>query len=276
MSSKTLAADKFIVDYLHPLFGAKNDSEMFSQMVWISFLYTLSVIFTMYILPAPYGRYSSSKFGFLIPGKFAWMTQECPALIVPVILLLTTSATCWHSTANKILLLGFIIHYVQRAFIFPLSMSNPMKSSPFLVYISALSFCLFNGFMQGHYLLNYHQYDDKWTASPQFITGIIIFYTGMAINVQSDQLLIHLRKPGETGYKIPTGGLFDYITGANFFGEIVEWTGFAIASCSPPATIFAFFSAAYLGMRAWHHHNYYLSKFEDYPRTRKIIIPFLF
>jgi 3-oxo-5-alpha-steroid 4-dehydrogenase 1 len=41
-----------------------------------------------------------------------------------------------------------------------------------------------------------------------------------------------LRKPGETGYKIPTGGLFDYITGANFFGEIVEWTGFAIASCS--------------------------------------------
>ncbi len=56
MSSKTLAGDKFIVDYLYPLFGAKNDSEMFSQMVWISFLYTLSVIFTMYILPAPYGN----------------------------------------------------------------------------------------------------------------------------------------------------------------------------------------------------------------------------
>jgi hypothetical protein len=56
MSSKTLAADKFIVDYLHPLFRAKNDSEMFSQMVWISFLYTLSVIFAMYILPAPYGK----------------------------------------------------------------------------------------------------------------------------------------------------------------------------------------------------------------------------
>jgi 3-oxo-5-alpha-steroid 4-dehydrogenase 1 len=86
-----------------------------------------------------------------------------------------------------------------------------------------------------------------------------------------------LRKPGETGYKIPTGGLFDYITGANFFGEIIEWTGFAVASdCSPPATIFAVFSAAYLGMRAWHHQNYYLSKFEDYPRTRKIIIPFVF
>ncbi len=94
--------------------------------------------------------------------------------------------------------------------------------------------------------------------------------------LSTDQLLIHLRKPGETGYKIPTGGMFNYITGANFFGEIVEWTGFAIASCSPPATVFALFSAAYLGMRAWHHHKYYLSKFEDYPRARKIILPFLF
>ena len=45
----------------------------------------------------------------------------------------------------------------------------------------------------------------------------------------SDQLLVNLRKPGETGYKIPVGGLFDYVTGANFFGEIVEWTGFALA-----------------------------------------------
>lgn len=91
-----------------------------------------------------------------------------------------------------------------------------------------------------------------------------------------DQLLIRLRKPGETGYKIPVGGMFNYVTGGNFFGEIVEWFGFAIASCSPPSAIFALFSACYLGMRAWHHHNYYLAKFEDYPRTRKIIIPFLF
>ena len=36
------------------------------------------------------------------------------------------------------------------------------------------------------------------------------------------------------------------------------------------------FSAAYLSIRAFHHHNYYLSKFEDYPRARKIILPFLF
>ena len=90
-----------------------------------------------------------------------------------------------------------------------------------------------------------------------------------------DQILINLRKPGETGYKIPNGGMFNYVTGANFFGEIVEWTGFALASCSSPAAVFAFFSASFLGLRAWHHHKFYLSKFEDYPKSRKIIIPFV-
>ena len=48
--------DQFITTYLHPLFGAENDSKMFSQMVWISFFYTLSVAVSMAIFPAPYGK----------------------------------------------------------------------------------------------------------------------------------------------------------------------------------------------------------------------------
>ncbi len=49
--------DHFITSYLHPLFGANNDSEMFSQMVWISFFYTLSVAVSMALFPAPYGKF---------------------------------------------------------------------------------------------------------------------------------------------------------------------------------------------------------------------------
>lgn len=36
------------------------------------------------------------------------------------------------------------------------------------------------------------------------------------------------------GYKIPYGGMFEYVSCANFFGEIVEWVGFAMASWSLP------------------------------------------
>ena len=57
MSTESLPGDRFISNYLYPLFGANNDTEMISQMVWISFLYTLSTVITMIVLPAPYGNY---------------------------------------------------------------------------------------------------------------------------------------------------------------------------------------------------------------------------
>lgn len=78
------------------------------------------------------------------------------------------------------------------------------------------------------------------------------------------------------GYKIPRGGLFEYVSGANFFGEIVEWAGFAVASGSLPATAFALFTFANIGPRAIAHHQWYLQKFgRDYPPTRKALIPLL-
>lgn len=51
-----LIGDSFIEKYLHPLFSAENDSQMFTQMLWISFFYTLSVILSMAVFPAPYGE----------------------------------------------------------------------------------------------------------------------------------------------------------------------------------------------------------------------------
>jgi 3-oxo-5-alpha-steroid 4-dehydrogenase 1 len=80
----------------------------------------------------------------------------------------------------------------------------------------------------------------------RFIIGIATFFLGMTINIHADYTLIGLRKPGDTKYYIPqgssparipvskTGGAFEYVSGANFFGEIVEWTGFAICTWSFP------------------------------------------
>ena len=98
----------------------------------------------------------------------------------------------------------------------------------------------------------------------------------MTINIQADGILRNLRKPGETGYKIPRGGMFEYVSGANFFGEIVEWCGFAIATWSLPALSFALYAALFIGTRGYHHHQWYLQTFGDvYPTSRKAIIPFL-
>ncbi|XP_078413517.1 3-oxo-5-alpha-steroid 4-dehydrogenase 2-like [Cetorhinus maximus] len=98
----------------------------------------------------------------------------------------------------------------------------------------------------------------------------------MAFNIHSDHLLQKLREPGEATYKIPTGGLFEYVSAANYFGEIVEWFGYSIATWTFPAFAFAIFSALYLGSRALQHHRFYVEKFQEYPKSRKALIPFLF
>ncbi|KAG8572008.1 hypothetical protein GDO81_011876, partial [Engystomops pustulosus] len=71
-------------------------------------------------------------------------------------------------------------------------------------------------------------------------------------------------------------GLFEYVSGANFLGEIVEWFGFAIASWSIPGVAFAIFTLLVLLSRAQQHHKWYIEKFEDYPISRKILIPFIY
>jgi len=43
-----------------------------------------------------------------------------------------------------------------------------------------------------------------------FFSGLAMFISGLVINIHSDHILRNLRKPGETGYKIPTGTLFSY------------------------------------------------------------------
>jgi len=170
MQNNPKAGDEFIINHVHQLFRAKNDSEMFSQMVWISFLYTLTVLVSMLFFPAPYGRYSSNKFGFMLPGRISWIIQECPSCVVPIVLLFTTSSTCWQSPVNKILIVCYISHYINRSIIYPLT-TRGAKPSPFGPFISAVIFCVFNGFMQSHYLLNYNCYDPQWLTSPNFIIG---------------------------------------------------------------------------------------------------------
>lgn len=140
----------------------------------------------------------------------------------------------------------------------------------------AIMFCTFNGYLQSRYLSHWAVYADDWVTDPRFLIGFGLWLTGMLINIHSDHILRNLRKPGDTGYKIPRGGLFEYVTAANYFGEIVEWCGYALASWSVQGVAFAFFTFCFLSGRAKEHHQWYLQKFEEYPKFRKILIPFLF
>ena len=58
-------------------------------------------------------------------------------------------------------------------------------------------------------------------------------------------------------------------------GEIIEWLGFSIAAWNLTAFSFALYTMANLIPRAMDHHRWYHSKFEDYPKNRKAVIPYI-
>jgi len=85
----------------------------------------------------------------------------------------------------------------------------------------------------------------------------------------------NLRKPGETGYRIPQGGLYGLISCPNYFGELVIWTGWTIATWSLAGLSFAVFTAANLVPRALANHRWYKNTFAEYPSERRAVFPFV-
>ncbi|XP_006901193.1 PREDICTED: 3-oxo-5-alpha-steroid 4-dehydrogenase 2-like [Elephantulus edwardii] len=225
--------------------------------------------------PAGYGKYLES----LMPASVrlsagaAWFLQELPAFAVPLAILIQQSSFSF-GTPGTMLLGLFCVHYFHRTFIY--SIVTRGRPLPVVVIVRAFVFCLGNGLLQSYYLVYCAEYTSDWYTDIRFSLGVLLFLLGMGINIHSDHILHNLRKPGETAYKIPQGGLFTYVSGANFFGEIMEWFGYALATWSLPALSFALFSLCFLGLRAFHHHRFYLKMFEDYPKSRKVLIPFIF
>ena len=78
------------------------------------------------------------------------------------------------------------------------------KPTPVGICLLAFTFCSVNGYIQVRSIQS-SQYPDDWLSKPIALIGITLFFLGLAINIHSDHILRNLRKPGETGYKIPRG-----------------------------------------------------------------------
>ena len=117
-------------------------------------------------------------------------------------------------------------------------------------------------------------YDAAWLTDPRFVLGAAVMLAGIAANIHADTVLMNLRRPGETGYKIPHGGLFRWVTAGNYLGEVVIWFGWALATWSWAGLAFALYTVANLAPRAADAHRWYHEKFgADYPPERRRLIP---
>ncbi|KAK5873304.1 hypothetical protein PBY51_018355 [Eleginops maclovinus] len=223
-----------------------------------------------------YGRYRPER-SRCFPARLSWFLQEVPALLLPLLLLLLPGEQGVRpggSIGGALLICTFMLHYFHRSSIYAFQTRG--QPVPLDIVVSTSVFCALNGFLQGHSLLHCAHYEHDVMMLVRIAAGFLLFLLGMIINIHSDHILRKLRRPGEIVYRIPQGGLFELVSGANFLGEIVEWIGFAVAAWSFPAFAFAFFTICSIGPRAYQHHRDYLKRFEDYPSCRKALIPFLF
>jgi len=246
---------------------------VFYNLVYYWIAFGLIVFPFVLRIIAPYGRHTNRSWGPLISNRLGWIIMESPALLVFSGFFLF--GTAHHNVVTWIFFGLYAFHYVNRTFIFPLRLRTKGKQMPLSIVIMALGFNFVNGSINGYYLGWLADYPISWLSDPRFIGGIILFISGMTINWQADNTLIHLRKPGETGYVIPRGGLFNYISCPNHFGEIIEWSGFALMTWSSPALAFAVWTLVNLMPRALQHHKWYRDHFADYPAKRKAVFPFI-
>ncbi|PLX01833.1 MAG: 3-oxo-5-alpha-steroid 4-dehydrogenase [Marinilabiliales bacterium] len=249
-----------------------EDTFNYLLYAWIALAF---IVFPILLrITAPYGRHTTNTWGPTINNRLGWVLMELPVIVVFSYFLFRNDNNLSYPVLVFYAL--FMLHYFNRVFIFPFRIKTNGKQIPISIIVLALFFNISNGFFNGYWLSENSQlYDNSWFYDPRFIIGIILFFTGMAINIKADNKLFSLRKGGKKGYFIPRGWLFKYISSPNLFGEIIEWTGWAILCWCLPSFSFALWTFANLVPRAIDHHRWYKRRFDDYPANRKAVFPYL-
>ncbi|MBP7209946.1 MAG: DUF1295 domain-containing protein [Paludibacteraceae bacterium] len=254
------------------------DLAQFNFFLLIMTIIALVVFVSLFFVEAGYGKLISEKWGPSINNKVAWVMMECPVFFVIAYLWWMSDRT--FEIVPLIMFLLFELHYFQRSFIFPFLLKGDSKM-PIAIMLMGVLFNIANGYIQGRwifYLAPENMYTESWLTSWQFILGTSIFIIGLIINWNSDHVIRNLRAPGDTNHYLPQKGMYKYVTSANYFGEILEWGGFAILTWSNAGAVFLWWTCANLVPRANSIYKKYKVEFEQEFNGKhlKRVFPFIY
>lgn len=249
------------------------------NIVLVSMAVLAVVVFVaLFFVDAGYGKFYRPGWGPAIDNRLGWMLMEAPVFVA--MLLLWWLSDRRTDGVRLVFMLLFQLHYFHRAFVFPWLMRGRGRM-PLSIIAMAVLFNTVNAYMQGGWIFYFSPadyYGPGWLTGAPFLAGTALFLFGMGVNIHSDSIIRNLRKPGDTAHYLPRRGLFRWVTSANYFGEWVEWTGFAILTWSLSGAVFALWTFANLAPRAARIYNGYRQEFPEQldPHTTKRILPFIF
>ncbi|ANB13440.1 trans-2-enoyl-CoA reductase (NADPH) TSC13 [Sugiyamaella lignohabitans] len=201
--------------------------------------------------------------------------------------------TEFEHTREQALIFGFVIlHFLKREF-----------ETVFVHKFSLATMPLFNVFKNsGHYwglsgiLLGYFTYApssffsshastlSKYLFSRQSLFELSeISYLAISFlwvfaelaNYRTHVILSNLRTTGSTERKIPYGFGFNLVSCPNYFFESVGWLAIFLLSQNWSALVFFVVATAQMWVWAVKKHRRYRKEFPDYPKDRKIYVPYL-
>ena len=250
-----------------------TEARIHGYLVLAMFVLAVVSFIALLRVAAPYGRFLRPGWGPTLPARAGWILMESPAVILFIVVYaLGTKAA---AEAPMVLLALWQLHYINRTLVYPFRLRGTGNRMPLVIALMALLFNCLNAYINARWISHFGAYPDTWLSDPAFISGAVLFLCGWTINQQSDTILIRLRRPGDTGYRIPEGGLYRWVSCPNYLGEMLAWTGWAIATWSLAGLAFAVFTTANLLPRALANHSWYRQTFPDYPASRRALLPFL-
>jgi 3-oxo-5-alpha-steroid 4-dehydrogenase 1 len=237
---------------------------------WI--VLSVAIFVSLFFIVAPYGRHVRARWGRTVQSSLGWIIMESTSpLVFAICFMLGTNRNTW---PEIIFLLLWEAHYIHRAYIYPLHIRGGEKPMPLAVISMGFLFNAVNSYLNGRFIFSFSDgYANSWLLDPRFIIGVIIYVSGFVINRNSDIILRNLREPGKPEYQMTDKGLFRWISCPNYLGEIMIWSGWAIATWSLAGLSFALWTAANLVPRARANHRWYKQHFADYPAQKRALVP---
>jgi len=251
-----------------------NERTFYNGLLMGWFVLAVLIFIVLFYVVAPYGRHVRRGWGLAVSNRLGWIVMESLSPLVFV------ACFVFGDNVKTVTLLAFFCmwaaHYIHRSFLYPFSLRATSGQMPVVVISLGLVFNAVNAYLNGRYLFTFADgYGNEWLTDPRFICGLALFIIGFVVNRRADYVLKNLRKPDEVDYKIPYGGMYRFISCPNYLGEIMLWSGWAIATCSLAGLSFAVWTIANLAPRAKAHHTWYREHFPEYPSERKALVPLL-
>lgn len=263
-------------------FSEENNSDLWNlNLQFYLIVFDFITFLTLFFIPAYYGRYNNNRKTFMMfNDTFAWIFQESPNVFITLFYIFYLIGNKFKNfTKEDLIKIGylslFLFHYIHRTFIFPLKLQKSKeKKWPVEISLMAFGFCVVNSLLINRsiiYFINLRNFEENFFSN---MIGICLFFIGFYINVSHDYYILN-KKNTVKGYFLPEYFLFNYISCPNYFGEFIEWIGFAILTKTFSSWLFAFSTFTNLFPRSLTHHKWYKNKFEDYPKERKAFIPYI-